>query len=62
MIRWWRLAAEVFLGVALDRNRNESAGGDRDLSSTGAPVRTLLVHARGDLEIAAEVRQILVEP
>ena len=52
----------AFLGVALDRNRNESIGGDRDLSSTDAPVPTLLVHAREDLEIAAEVRQILAGP
>jgi acetate kinase len=62
-----RLAAErlVFLGVAVDAAANQGANqgpgrdGDRELSAAGAAVRTLLVHAREDLEIARGVRRLL---
>jgi acetate kinase len=62
-----RLAAErlVFLGVAVDAAANQGANqgpgrdGDRELSAAGAAVRTLLVHAREDLEIARGVRRML---
>lgn len=55
-----RLAAEGlgFLGVRIDPASNESAG-DRDIGQAGAPVRTLVVAAREDLEIAREVRGVL---
>jgi acetate kinase len=54
------LAAERlgFLGVGVDDAANQ-AGGDRDLSTGGAAVRTLVVAAREDLEIARGVRQAL---
>jgi acetate kinase len=48
-----------FLGVALDGGRNDAANGDADVSAAGAPVRTLVVSAREDLEIAAQVRALL---
>ena len=49
-----------FLGVALDPARNEAAGPeDREISADGARVRTLVVAAREDLEIAHEVRDVL---
>jgi len=56
-----RLAAEGlgFLGVRLDRAKNESSGEDRDISETGATVRTLVIAAREDLEIARQVREVL---
>jgi acetate kinase len=55
------LAAERlgFLGVSVDDAANQAAGGDRDLSVGGAAVRTLVVAAREDLEIARGVRQAL---
>ncbi|MGH2688049.1 MAG: acetate/propionate family kinase, partial [Actinomycetota bacterium] len=49
----------AFLGLALDPERNRSAEGDADLSAEDAAVRSLLVRAREDLEIAREVRQVL---
>ena len=49
-----------FLGVRIDPASNESSG-DRDISQTGAPVRTVVVAAREDLEIAREVRLVLTE-
>jgi acetate kinase len=63
-----RLAAEGlgFLGVAVDPARNElpgvpggGAGADRDISASDAPVRTLVVESREDLEIARSVRRLL---
>ncbi|BCJ33194.1 acetate kinase [Actinocatenispora thailandica] len=48
-----------FLGVALDAARNEGAQGDADISAAGAPVRTAVVTAREDAEIAGQVRTLL---
>ena len=55
-----RIAADglAFLGVRIEPAANESTG-DRDISQPGAPVRTLVVAAREDLEIAREVRLVL---
>ena len=50
------------LGVALHPERNAAAGGDADVSADGAPVRSLVVAAREDLQIAAEVRTLLARP
>jgi acetate kinase len=50
-----------FIGVAVDGERNAAAGGERDVdvAPDGAPVRTLVVRAREDLEIARQVRAVL---
>ena len=52
-----------FLGVRIDRTANEAspvAGqADRDISAGRAPVRTLVIEAREDLQIVREVRQVL---
>ena len=48
-----------FLGVAIDPDRNESASTDADISAAGAPVRTLVVTAGEDLEIARAVTDVL---
>jgi len=48
-----------FLGVRIDASRNETALGDADVSAPGAGARTLVVAAREDLEIAAQVRAVL---
>jgi len=55
----------AWLGVGIDADADADAGdsgngaGDRDLSAAGATVRTLVVAAREDLEIAKEVRRVL---
>lgn len=46
------------LGVAIDEDAN-SATGDADISRAGAPVRTLVVTAAEDREVAREVRRVL---
>ena len=48
-----------FLGVAVDPVRNRAGGGDREIGTAGATVRTLVVAAREDLEIAHQVRAVL---
>ncbi len=57
-----RLAAErlAFLGVAVDGARNEFVGDDGDISTGDAAVRTLVVTSREDLQIACEVRDLVV--
>lgn len=50
----------AFLGVAVDHRRNEAADpADHEIGVDGAGVRTLVVAAREDLQIAHEVRAVL---
>ena len=49
----------TFLGLAVDPARNAAARGDADVSAPGAPVRTLVVHAREELAIARAARRAL---
>ncbi|MFC7329689.1 acetate/propionate family kinase [Marinactinospora rubrisoli] len=48
-----------FLGVSVDPERNAAATGDAEIGARGAPVRTLVVTAREDVQIAADVRHAL---
>ena len=48
-----------FLGVAVDPGRNGTARPDCDISAPGAAVRTLVVAAREDIEIARQTRAAL---
>ncbi len=50
-----------YLGVGIDPTSNDSASGssDVDVSTPGAAVRTFVIHAREDLEIATSVRRVL---
>jgi acetate kinase len=48
-----------FLGVALDDPANAAADGDTDIGEPRAAVRTLVIRAREDLEIAGQVRAVL---
>jgi acetate kinase len=47
------------LGVVLDTERNAAATTDADIGAPGAAVRTLVITAREDLEIAGQVRTAL---
>jgi acetate kinase len=49
-----------FLGVVIDGERNAAAAGiDADVSADRASVRTLVIRAREDIEIAGQVRGVL---
>ena len=48
-----------FLGVAVDPGRNAAAQPDCDISAPGAAVRTLVIAAREDIEIARQSRTVL---
>jgi len=56
-----RRAAEglAFLGVGVDPDLNPGTDGDREISGPGAAVRTFVVTAREDLEIAGQVREVM---
>jgi len=55
-----RAAARLaFLGVELDRARNDAADCDAEIGADGADARTLVITAREDLEIARQVRAVL---
>jgi acetate kinase len=51
------LAALGFTGLCLDPDKNRAPPADRNVSAGGAPV--LVVHAREDLAILAEMRRVL---
>jgi acetate kinase len=49
-----------WMGVALDEHANATADqADADVSAKAAPVRTIVVHAREELEIASQCRRLL---
>jgi acetate kinase len=48
-----------FLGVGVDGSLNATASSDADITAPGAPVRTLVVAAREDLQVARETRAVL---
>jgi acetate kinase len=49
-----------FLGLAIDRERNQAPGVGTDVSAVQASVRTLVLASREDIEIARQVRGALV--
>jgi acetate kinase len=48
-----------FLGVAVDPARNYATSADGEITARGAAVRTLVITAREDLEIARQTRAVL---
>jgi len=52
-------AGLAFLGVAIDPARNASAAGDAEISAAAAGVRTVVISAREDVEIARQTRAAL---
>ena len=50
-----------FLGIEIDAGTNSAIKGDGDVSSRQALVRTLVVHAREDVEVARDVRRLFAE-
>jgi len=48
-----------FLGLAIDPTLNAQAHGDADISTPNASVRSLVIHAQEDVEVARDVRQVL---
>jgi acetate kinase len=58
-VRTAAVAGLVFLGLGIGDKLNTSVDGDTDISAPGAPVATLVVKAREDVEVAREVRRIL---
>ncbi len=59
LVRSRAVAGARFLGAAIDERINAEISEDGDLSAPDCRVRTLLVHAREDLEISHQVRGLL---
>jgi len=55
------LVVNVFLGVAIDEDATSGARGDADISASGSAVRTAVITAREDIEIARQARAVLRE-
>jgi len=55
-------AGLTFLGVEISKEANEKVSADRDISAAGAVVRTLVIKARENVEVAREVRRVLATP
>lgn len=51
----------AFLGVSVAPELNEAEAADREISAADAPVRTLVIGAREDLEIARQTREALTQ-
>ena len=51
----------AFLGLAIDPALNAQASGDSDISPPDARVRTLVIRAHEDVEVARDVRQVLAD-
>jgi acetate kinase len=58
-IRAQAAAGLAFLGVSLDEERNRGTHADGEIGAEGAAVRTLVLTAREDIEIALQVRDAL---
>jgi acetate kinase len=50
-----------FLGVGVDEARNDAVRPDAEVTADGPGVRTFVIRAREDVEIAREVRRLLAE-
>jgi len=48
-----------FLGLAIDPALNSQVSGDAEISAANATVRTLVIQAHEDVEVARDVRQVL---
>ena len=48
-----------FLGVAIDDHLNADGQPDREITAPGAPVRSVVIRAREDLEIARQARALI---
>jgi acetate kinase len=59
LVRAEAAAGLGFLGVAIDPDRNQAVGGDAEITAASAKVRTLVITAREDAEIARQVRAAL---
>jgi len=49
-----------YLGAGIATHLNDTTPGDSDITAAGATVRTVVITAREDLQIAREARALLV--
>ena len=61
LVRAGAVAALRFLGLSIDEAANLDATGDSEITEPGSAVRTLVIGAREDLQIAGEARKVCTE-
>jgi acetate kinase len=49
----------AYMGVVVDAGRNAAVSGDADITGPSGSVRTVVIHAREDVQIARETRRVL---
>jgi acetate kinase len=59
LVRARAVAGLEFLGVHIDATGNDAAVADAEISAAAGPVRTLVIRAREDIEIARQARRYL---
>jgi acetate kinase len=60
-LRGWAAQRLAYLGVEVDAVANASAQADREITAPGAAVRTFVLTAREDLQMAREAREVLAD-
>jgi acetate kinase len=50
-----------FMGLEISPELNVNVSGDADISTPDAAAKTLVVHAREDVEVARDVRRVIAE-
>jgi acetate kinase len=58
-IRARAAAGLEFLGIKIDAGANAAVNGDREVTAAAARVRTVVIHAHEDLEIARQARAVM---
>jgi acetate kinase len=58
-IRAHATAGLDFMGIAISPTLNDAVDGDAEISAEGTRARTIVIHAREDLEIATQTRAVL---
>ncbi len=61
-IRALAIAGLGFLGLVIDERGNADVSGDAEITGPSATARTLVIHAREDLEIARQARAVIGAP
>jgi len=57
-LRTWVCEGLEFLGLQLDRERNQTCQPDADIATEDSPTRILVIHTREELMIAREARRL----
>ena len=58
-LRWVVCDGLQFMGIKVDRARNDGARADTDVSASGSTVRVMVIHTEEEVMVAREARRVL---